>query len=131
MKLTGTNSNPFDAWMVYTGMKTLKLRMDVHSRNALELAQFLVQQDSVGAVHYPGLPDHPDHHIALKQMRAFGGMMSFELNGGVEAGIKMMNKLRFCSLAPTLGDVGHVGASPRFHESPENSERRSFGKWYY
>lgn len=105
MKLVGTNCNPWDAWLVHNGMKTLNLRMDRHSFNAMTVAKFLEQQPKVARVNYNGLPSHPDHAMANKQMRQFGGMLSFELTGGLEAGVRMMRQIRFCTLAPTLGDV--------------------------
>jgi len=112
MKLSGTNCNPWDAWLTHNGMKTLTLRMDRHSENALAVAQFLEQHPKVATVNYNGLPSHPDHALAKKQMRAFGGMLSFELKGGLEAGKHLMNSLRFCTLAPTLGDVDTLALHP-------------------
>lgn len=105
MKLAGTNCNPWDAWLVHNGMKTLELRMDRHSQNAMAIAQFLEQHPKVSKVNYNGLPSHPDHVLAKKQMRGFGGMLSFELRDGLQAGIDFMNKIQFCTLAPTLGDA--------------------------
>ena len=105
MKLAGTNCNAWDAWLINNGMKTLELRMQRHSQNAMSVARFLEKHPMVERVNYNGLPSHPDHPIAKKQMRDFGGMLSFELKGGLEAGIAFMNKIKFCSLAPTLGDV--------------------------
>lgn len=105
MKLAGTNCSPWEAWLVHNGLKTLAVRMDRHCENALKIASFLQNDDAVERVNYCGLPSHPDHDIAKRQMRAFGGMLSFELAGGLEAGIKFMNRIKFCTLAPTLGDV--------------------------
>jgi len=105
MKLAGANCNPWDAWLVHNGMKTLPLRMDRHSQNAQALAEFLAQAGAVDRVNYNGLPSHPDHGLAKRQMRQFGGMLSFELKGGFEAGLAFMKKIRFCTLAPTLGDA--------------------------
>jgi len=106
MKLAGTNCSPFEAWLTWNGMKTLALRMERHCANALALAEFLEKHPAVQRVNYPGLASHPDHALALRQMRGgFGGMLSFELKGGLEAGIRCMNRIRFCTLAPTLGDV--------------------------
>ena len=123
MKLTGANCSPFEAWLVYQGMKTLPLRMDKHSSNALLISTTLSNHPNVSRVNYPGLESHPDHFVAKKQMRAFGGMMSFELNGGIDTAIKAMNKLRFCSLAPTLGDVDtlilHPASSSHLKVDPE------------
>ncbi len=105
MKLAGTNCNPWDAWLVHNGMKTLALRMERHSENAMAVAEYLENDPKVERVNYCGLPSHPDHGIASKQMKSYGGMLSFELKGGLEAGIRFMNAIKFCTLAPTLGDV--------------------------
>ncbi len=112
MKLLGANCNPWDAWLTNQGMKTLALRMDRHCANALALAQWLEQHPAVARVNYPGLPSHPDHALAARQMRGFGGMLSFELKGGYDAAIAFLNRLRFCSLAPTLGDVDTLVLHP-------------------
>jgi methionine-gamma-lyase len=106
MKLTGTNCSPFEAWLTHNGLKTLALRMERHCANALALAEFLEKHPAIAKVNYPGLRSHPDHDLASRQMRGgFGGMLSFELKGGIEAGLACMNRIRFCTLAPTLGDV--------------------------
>lgn len=106
MKLVGTNCSPFEAWITNNGMKTMSLRMQKHCANAKTVAEFLTSHPSVSKVNYPGLKTHPDHKLAKKQMpRGSGGMVSFELAGGLEAGIKFMNKIKFCLLAPTMGDV--------------------------
>ena len=105
MKLAGTNCNPWDAWLINNGIKTLELRMDRHCTNAQTIAEFLESQNSVEKVNYNGLPSHEDHQLATKQMKKYGGMLSFELKGGLDAGITFMNKIKFCTLAPTLGDV--------------------------
>jgi methionine-gamma-lyase len=105
MKLAGTNCSPFEAWLTHNGLKTLALRMERHSQNAQHIAEFLQHDKAVVRVNYCGLPSHPDHAIAKQQMSAYGGMLSFELAGGLEAGIRCMNRIRFCTLAPTLGDV--------------------------
>ena len=105
MRLVGTNCNPWDAWLVNNGMKTLEIRMERHSENGMAVAQFLEEHPAVSKVNYNGLPSHPDHELAKKQMKAFGGMLSFELKGGLEAGKAFINKIQFCTLAPTMGDV--------------------------
>ncbi len=105
LKLAGTNASPFEAWILGNGIKTLEVRMDRHCKNAQTIAEFLMGHKKVKQVNYNGLPTHPDHALAKKQMKGFGGMLSFELKGGLKAGIKFMNKIKFCSLAPTLGDV--------------------------
>lgn len=111
-KLIGTNSNPFDAWLVNNGIKTLSLRMDRHCANAMRLAQFLEGHQSVKAVNYIGLASHPDHELAKRQMRNFGGMLSFEVAGEMEDAIAFMNKIKFCALAPTLGNVDTLIVHP-------------------
>lgn len=106
MKLVGTNCSPFEAWLTHNGLKTVALRMERHCSNAQQLAEFLENHPAVARVNYPGLASHPDHELAKKQMRGgFGGMLSFELRGGLEAGIRAMNRVEFCTLAPTLGDA--------------------------
>ncbi len=105
MKLIGTNCNPFDAWLVNNGMKTLSLRMKQHSANAMALSQYLSDHERVASVNYLGLDNHKFHQLANKQMKSYGGMMSFEVDGGIEEGIKFMNELEIGSLAPTMGDA--------------------------
>lgn len=106
MKLVGTNCSPFEAWLTYNGLKTLALRMERHCSNALAVAEFLEKHPAVERVNYPGLASHPDHALARRQMQhGFGGMLSFELRGGIDAGLRCMNRIQFCTLAPTLGDV--------------------------
>lgn len=106
MKLLGTNISPFEAWLTNNGLKTFPLRMRKHCDNAQTLAEWLEKHPQIGKVNYPGLASHEDHELAKYQMRnGFGGMLSFELKGGLAAGISMMNKVNFCSLAPTLGDT--------------------------
>lgn len=105
LKLAGTNCNPWDAWLINNGLKTLPLRMERHCSNAQSLAEYLEGHQKVGLVNYNGLTSHPDHNLSKKQMNGFGGMLSFEIKAGMEAALLFMNKLKFCSLAPTLGDV--------------------------
>ena len=106
LKLVGTNCSPFEAWLTHNGLKTVALRMERHCANAQQLAEFLEKHPAVARVNYPGLASHPDHELAKRQMRGgFGGMLSFELRGGLEAGIRAMNRVEFCTLAPTLGDA--------------------------
>lgn len=101
--LLGGNSNPFDAFLLTQGMKTLELRMERHCANAMEVAGFLQQHPAVAKVNYSGLPSHPDHAIAMKQMRHAGALMSFELKGGLEAGSRFINRLQMCVRAISFG----------------------------
>lgn len=111
--LSGANCNPFDAWLVYNGMKTLSLRMEKHSKNALALAVFLENHKKVIRVNYPGLQSHPDYSIAQSQMKNFGGMLSFEIDGGLQSAAKFINELNLITYAPTLGDVNSLVLHPR------------------
>jgi methionine-gamma-lyase len=112
MKLAGTNANPWDAWLLHNGLKTLHLRMDRHCSNAQALAEYLEQHPAVSRVNYNGLPSHPDHQLAKRQMRGFGGMLSFELAGGMEAALHFMRSVQLCTLAPTLGDTDTLVLHP-------------------
>jgi len=97
---------PFDSWLVLRGMKTLAVRMRQHSANALQMACFLEQHPSVKRVYYPGLPSHPQHALAKRQMvGGFGGMLSFEVHGGVEAARVVGRRTRLFTLAESLGGV--------------------------
>lgn len=129
MKLVGTNSNAFDAWMLNNGMKTLELRMDRHCKNADALAHFLQKNKNVAQVNYPSLESHPDFDLAKKQMRASGGMLSFELVGGFDSAVKFMKRLEFCTIAPTLGDVDTLIVHPASmsHMNIPKVEREAVG----
>ncbi len=105
LKLVGSTCNAWDAWLIDQGLKTLALRMEKHSSNSISLAKYLEAHKKIKRVNHNGLNSHPDHNIANKQMKNFGGMMSFEIDGSLEDGMKFMNNLKFCTLAPTLGDV--------------------------
>ena len=86
--------SPFDAWLLLRGIKTLGVRMDRHCANAQKVAEYLERHPSIDAVYYPGLTSHPQHDLAKRQMDGFGGMMSFELKGGPEAGKILMNNVK-------------------------------------
>ena len=102
-KTVGAVSSPFDCWLTLLGIKTLAIRMERHNSNGIRVAEFLSSNKKIRRVIYPGLKNHPGHKIAKDQMTGFGGMISFELNGGIETGIKLMNNVRLCSLAESLG----------------------------
>lgn len=112
LKLIGSTCNPWDAWLINNGVKTLALRMERHSSNAQILAEHLEAHPKVGIVNYNGLTSHPDHELAKSQMIGFGGMLSFDAKAGMEGALKLMNNLKFCSLAPTLGDVDTLVVHP-------------------
>ncbi|HEU4335328.1 MAG TPA: PLP-dependent transferase, partial [Candidatus Eisenbacteria bacterium] len=95
---------PFNAWLLLRGLKTLPVRMERHSENAMQIAQFLNFHPKVARVWYPGLRTHPQHEIAARQMGGFGGMLAFELKGGRAAGATLLNAVELMTLAVSLGD---------------------------
>jgi len=105
LELLGGTPSPFDAWLANLGLKTFELRMRAHCENALQVARFLEGHPKVARVWYPGLESHPGHTVAKRQMSCFGGMLSFELKGGLEAGACMMNSVKVATLAVSLGNV--------------------------
>ena len=112
LRLLGTNSNAFDAWLLLQGMKTLEVRMERHCYNAMEVAKFLSTHPKISRVNYCGLPSHPDYEVAKKQMKNFGGMLSFELKGGLKAGKNLLRNIQLCQLAVSLGTVDTIIQHP-------------------
>jgi cystathionine beta-lyase/cystathionine gamma-synthase len=136
----GLNLGPFDAWLTLRGVRTLALRMERHSSNALELARFLRRQSLVERVHYPGLPDHPQHALARVLLPSgFGGMLSFELAGGVSAirrffaalagGSRSPGREALIAFAPSFGDVTTTWSYPArtSHRALSDDERAKLG----
>jgi methionine-gamma-lyase len=112
-KNLGATQSPFDAFLVSNGMKTLPLRMEKHCTNAQIIAEYLEDHPKVETVYYPGLPDHPQHKLARKQMHGkFGGMMGCELKGGIEAGRILMNSVKVFTLAVSLGCIDSLIQHP-------------------
>jgi methionine-gamma-lyase len=111
-QLMGANSNPFDAYLLTQGIRTLELRMQRHCSNAARIAEFLEAHPAVAAVNYPGLASHPDHAIAQKQMTHPGAMLSFELKGGMEGGKKFIDALQVCVRAVSLGTCDTLVSHP-------------------
>lgn len=103
--MTGACLDPFAAWLILRGLKTLVLRVNRHCQSAAKVAQYLFENPKVQKVNYPGLPSHPGHSVAARQMSGFGGMISFEVKGGKEAGMRLCNALRLCTIAVSLGDA--------------------------
>lgn len=128
-RLLGGNANPFDAFLLIQGMKTLELRMDRHCSNAMEVAAFLESHSAIAKVNYTGLPHHADHAVAKKQMRHPGAMLSFELKGGLEAGIRFMNKLKLCVRTVSLGTCDTLLSHPASmtHYSVPKEEKEKYG----
>lgn len=125
LKDIGGVISPFDAWLLLRGLKTLVLRAERCNDNAMQVAQWLEKQPQVERVYYPGLPSHPQHELAKRQMYGFGGMIAFELKGGFEAGKTVMNSVRLCRLAVSLGDVDTLIQHPAsMTHSPVPREER-------
>ena len=101
----GAIAGPFDAFLTLRGVKTLALRMERHCSNALELAQWLERQPQVSRVYYPGLPSHPQHELAQRQMRGFGGMISLDLNSDLAGAKRFLESVQIFALAESLGGV--------------------------
>ncbi|MGL5544432.1 MAG: methionine gamma-lyase [Cetobacterium sp.] len=123
--MTGAVLSPTDAYYIIRGMKTLEIRMERHCSNAKKVAEFLNTHPKVTTVFYPGLTTHPGHDVAVKQMKDFGGIFAFELEGGIEAGKTLLNNLELCSLAVSLGDTETLIQHPAsMTHSPYTREER-------
>ena len=103
--MTGATLGPFESWLILRGLKSLEIRVERHTASAKKIAEYLYNNNKVEHVNYPGLPTHPGHEIAKRQMKDFGGMISFEIKGGKEAGMKFCNALKLCTIAVSLGDA--------------------------
>ncbi|MBK7433589.1 MAG: aminotransferase class I/II-fold pyridoxal phosphate-dependent enzyme [Chitinophagaceae bacterium] len=128
-RVLGGNSNAFDAFLLTQGMKTLEVRMERHCHNAMEVASFLAQHPSISKVNYLGLPDHPEYHIAAKQMRHPGAMLSFEMKDGLEAAKHFIDKLQMCVRAVSLGTCDTLLSHPASmtHYSVPKEKREAYG----
>ena len=122
----GAVLGPFDSWLVLRGVKTLAVRMRQHNENGVAIAAFLQGHPRITKVHYPGLPSHPQHELAKTQMTGFGGMLSFE-TGSLDNARTILNSVRLCSLAESLGGVetliSHPGTMTHASVPPEERER--------
>jgi O-succinylhomoserine sulfhydrylase len=105
LRTAGPSLSPFNAWVILKGMETLKIRMDAHSANALQVARWLEVQPGVARVHYPGLPSHPQYKLAKRQQKTGGGIVSFELEKGKEAAWRVVDSVRLISITANLGDT--------------------------
>jgi O-succinylhomoserine sulfhydrylase len=123
LRTAGPSLSPFNAWVILKGLETLDLRMRAQSAAALEMAQWLEEHPNVARVHYPGLKSHPQHALALRQQKAGGAVLSFELKGGREAAFRVMNGTRLMSITANLGDVKttitHPATTTHSRISPE------------
>ena len=128
-RILGVNSNPFDAFLLTQGLKTLELRMDRHCFNAMKVAEFLNTHPAISKVNYAGLPSHPDHKVAMKQMTHGGGMLSFEMKNGLQASIGFMNKLNMCVRTVSLGTAESILCHPASmtHAATPKESREKYG----
>lgn len=124
--MTGAVMSPFDAFLIIRGMKTLSIRMEKHCENAIKVAEFLESHPMVDKVYYPGLKSFPKYELAKKQMKLPGAMIAFEIKGGVEEGKELMNNVKLCSLAVSLGDAETLIQHPAsMTHSPYTAEERA------
>ncbi|MDH5711492.1 MAG: O-succinylhomoserine sulfhydrylase [Gammaproteobacteria bacterium] len=126
LRSAGPSLSPFNAWVFLKGLETLQLRMKAHSENAQALAEWLEQQPAVKRVYYPGLASHPQHELARKQQSGFGGIVSFELNGGKDEGWRLVDATRMISITANLGDtkttITHPGTTTHGRLTPEQKQ---------
>ncbi|HLR21008.1 MAG TPA: methionine gamma-lyase [Tissierellaceae bacterium] len=126
--MTGATLSPFDAFLINRGMKTLDLRIERHCSNAQKVAEFLEAHPAVETINYPGLKSFPQYKLAKKQMDLPGAMIAFEIKGGLEAGKKLMNSVKLCTLAVSLGDAETLIQHPAsMTHSPYTEEERAEG----
>ena len=121
--------SPFNAWLILRGIRTLHLRMPAHCSNAQKIAEFLARHPKVERVNYPGLPNHPGHEIARKQMSAFGAIISFEVKGGYAGGKKVMDRVNLFARAASLGDTRSliVHSASTSHRAVPREQRLAIG----
>ncbi len=128
-KILGGVMDPMTAFLITRGLRTLTLRVRQHNENAMRIAEFLETEEKVRRVHYPGLPSHPDHHIARKQMQGYGGMLSFELDADFDKTKRFMDQLQIIKLATSLGGVTSLANQPvtNTHVALTPDERKEAG----
>jgi len=128
-RLLGGNSNPFDAYLLTQGMKTLEVRMQRHCHNAMEVAAYLENHPAISKVNYLGLASHPDYYTAAKQMRHAGAMLSFEMKDGLEAAKRFIDKLQMCIRAVSLGTCDTLLCHPASmtHHGVPKEKREQYG----
>jgi len=111
-KILGGTLDPIAAWLLLRGLKTLAVRMEKHNQNGMQVAQFLAEHPKIAKVYYPGLPSHPQHELARKQMRGYGGVVSFEIKGDFEKTMRFIENLKLCLLAASLGGTETLATQP-------------------
>lgn len=126
---TGPAMPPFNAWILSKSLETLAVRMDRHCQNAHQIAQFLLERSEINQVIYPFLPSHPQYELAKKQMKWGGGIVSFEVKGGLKAAMSLLGELKFCSLSSNLGDTRTILTHPASttHSRLSPDEKKAVG----
>jgi len=126
---TGPAMPPFNAWILSKSLETLAVRMDRHCQNAHQIAQFLLERSEINQVIYPFLPSHPQYELAKKQMKLGGGIVSFEVKGGIKAAMYLLSELKFCSLSSNLGDTRTILTHPASttHSRLSSDEKKAVG----
>lgn len=129
IRYLGGVPSPFDCWLTNLGLKTLPLRMERHSSNGMAVAKFLEGHEGITAVHYPGLASFPQHELAKKQMDSFGGMIAFEVAGGYAAATRLLDRVKLCALAVSLGNLDSLIEHPASmtHRNMEPEHRAKIG----
>jgi cystathionine beta-lyase/cystathionine gamma-synthase len=129
MMVWGQAPDPFAAWLLERGLKTLDIRVARQNENAMRIAEWCAKNSAISKVHYSGLPDHPDHEAAKAMMDGFGGMMAIELAGGADAATRLLHQIKVFRHAPSLGGVDSVISEPRFtsHAHLSAAERARIG----
>lgn len=126
LRTAGPSLSPFNAWLFLKGLETLKIRMRAHCQSALELAQWLEQQEGIEKVHYSGLESHPQHALAKRQQTAFGAVVSFEVKGGKDGAWRFIDATRLISITANLGDtkttITHPSTTSHGRLSPQERE---------
>ncbi|MEX2583332.1 MAG: PLP-dependent aspartate aminotransferase family protein [Gemmatimonadota bacterium] len=129
-QLFGTAPDPHASWLLERGIKTLGVRMERHNANGLAIARWLEEQPEVSRVHYPGVESHPDHRVASRLLRGFGGLIGCQLVGGTERVARFIDSLKLCTLAPSFGGVETLLSEPRLTShvklTPEQRAERGF-----
>ena len=131
LRTAGPTMSPFNAWVFLKGLETLRIRMQAHCNSALDLAIWLQEQPAVARVHYPGLPQHPQHRLAASQQKGFGGVLSFEIKGGQAAAWQVVDNTRLLSITANLGDtkstITHPATTTHGRLTPEQKAEAGIG----
>jgi cystathionine beta-lyase/cystathionine gamma-synthase len=129
MMVWGQAPDPFACWLLERGLKTLDVRVQRQNANAMRIAEWAEASPAIARVHYPGLPSHPDHEVAKRQMSGFGGMLAFELAAGEKATERFLRRLTLVRHAPSLGGVETIVSEPRYtsHEHLTPAQRAALG----